>query len=60
MNTKTTTMMLGIMAVVAIAMLFAAGPLITDHQAFARYGHNHSNNHNSHSGEHRSHYHNRG
>lgn len=43
MNSKTTTTMFGIVALAAMALLFASGQLV-ENQAFA-YGHNHYNNH---------------
>jgi hypothetical protein len=46
MNSKTTTTMFGIVALAAMALLFASGQLV-ENQAFA-YGHNHYNNHNKH------------
>jgi len=46
MNSKTTTTMFGIVALAAMALLFASGQLV-ENQAFA-YGHNHYNNHHKH------------
>jgi len=46
MNSKTTTTMFGIVALAAMALLFASGQLV-ENQAFA-YGHNHYNNHKHH------------
>jgi len=46
MNSKTTTTMFGIIALAAMALLFASGQLV-ENQAFA-YGHNHYNNHHKH------------
>jgi hypothetical protein len=46
MNSKTTTTMFGIVALAAMALLFASSQLV-ENQAFA-YGHNHYNNHHKH------------
>jgi hypothetical protein len=46
MNSKTTTTKFGIVALAAMALLFASGQLV-ENQAFA-YGHNHYNNHHKH------------
>jgi hypothetical protein len=54
MNSKTTTTMFGIVALAAMALLFASGQLV-ENQAFA-YGHNHYNNHHKH--HHSHHYYN--
>jgi hypothetical protein len=54
MNSKTMTTMFGIVALAAMALLFASGQLV-ENQAFA-YGHNHYNNHHKH--HHSHHYHN--
>jgi hypothetical protein len=53
MNSKTTTTMFGIVALAAMALLFASGQLV-ENRAFA-YGHNHYNNHHKH--HHHKHYH---
>jgi hypothetical protein len=55
MNSKTTTTMFGIVALAALALLFASGQLV-ENQAFA-YGHNHYHN-NHHKHHHSHHYYN--
>jgi hypothetical protein len=50
MNSRTATMMLTVMAVVAIGMILATGPLVADHHAFAykKHYHKHHSNHKHH------------